>query len=115
MTQKRWKCADCGREWVWGFRWSEEQGCPACHSSSIAQIDYHPIFPGADIETKPEDLPAIVTDADLREMPVNYAQGPPPPIDAQGLPSAIDGGRGRLTPTVLAETRTPLPYEGGYL
>jgi hypothetical protein len=70
MTQTRWFCYDCRREWLphaaagagvlpWlpeqgapasGIvAWDPKHGCPACHSAAIAQIVYESVVPGLDV------------------------------------------------------------------
>lgn len=49
MTQTRWLCHACRREWAYAHGWDQSRGCPACQSHSIESITYKPVFPGADI------------------------------------------------------------------
>lgn len=49
MTQRRWLCEDCGREWLYARNWDESSGCPACHSARVRLVEYRAEFHGADI------------------------------------------------------------------
>lgn len=60
MTQTRWFCASCQREWVSGpnhtvFRcggtvpWTADLGCPVCESAAIERLTYTPAFLGGDL------------------------------------------------------------------
>ena len=54
MTQRRWFCRTCLREWLGHSAagadpWYPEQGCPGCHGSQIEQVEYRPQFPGGDM------------------------------------------------------------------
>ena len=70
MTQQtRWYCHACCRQWVFATNW-DEQTCPTCHGTPIERVTYTPMFPGADIGTKAEDVPR-----DAPELP------PTPEID----------------------------------
>lgn len=59
MTQIRWYCRACTREWVYAYHWTPAQGCPACRSAAIEQVTYQPVFLGADI---PRDGTTQMTD-----------------------------------------------------
>lgn len=56
MTQTRWFCHDCQREWADAWQWKAEHGCPACRSARIEQVLFTPPFPGG-------DLPRLESDA----------------------------------------------------
>jgi len=49
MTQTRWFCSTCKREWVHARHWLPQEGCPGCRSAAIQPVTYTPVFPGADI------------------------------------------------------------------
>lgn len=72
--QTRWTCTDCRREWVdalWTVQnrpW-DRAGCPACGSSSIQQVTYEPVFPGADIGTRVEDVAHLLRGPELPPAP----------------------------------------------
>lgn len=53
MTQTRWFCIDCQREWVYAHHW-DTAACPLCLSPKIEQRTYTPAFAGSDI---PRDAP----------------------------------------------------------
>lgn len=59
MTQKRWRCIDCLRQWVYATNWEADQGCPLCKSSRIEFVTYDAVFAGADIGTTLEELPCV--------------------------------------------------------
>lgn len=83
MTQQRWLCADCGREWLGltetlsksdGIKWQPADGCPGCHSLAIAEVVYTPEFRGADI---PRTAASVVTAAQRAALD---AEPPAPPV-----------------------------------
>ena len=74
MTQKRWQCLACQREWVYATNWEAAQGCPMCKVQTIEQVTYDAAFPGADIGTRAEDLPCIPAPS-----------VPPPPLEREGM------------------------------
>ncbi len=77
MTQTRWFCETCAREWLYAYRWEPAQGCPGCHSSQIRQVRYTPAFAGADIPRETIAAPAVaaprVVDAAPTPLPAQVA------------------------------------------
>lgn len=69
MTQIRWTCQQCQREWVYAANW-DEQSCPVCRSPRIERVTYTPLFAGADYRT---------TTADVADLPP--PSEPAPAID----------------------------------
>lgn len=78
MTQRRWLCATCQREWLangsaMGAQpWVPDEGCPGCRSSQIREVAYEPAFPGADIPrdvVAPPPAPALSTREDVVSAP----------------------------------------------
>lgn len=89
MTQRRWFCRTCLREWLGHSAagadpWYPEQGCPGCHGSQIEQVEYRPRFPGGDIprdaagmahrSLPPYGLPEFVPSRDV--MPLTASLEP---------------------------------------
>jgi hypothetical protein len=73
MTQTRWFCATCSREWVHARGWTETDGCPGCHSSQVRQVTFTAAFPGGDLPRRPQDVP----DVDVRLQSLDYVAPPP--------------------------------------
>ncbi len=65
MTQRRWFCQACQREWLPGAnaaganQWTPEQGCPGCRSAAIAEVQYQSAFAGGDIPREHHAPPLI--------------------------------------------------------
>jgi hypothetical protein len=79
MTQHRWLCDGCGREWLanWGASgvvpWLPESGCPGCGGAAVRHLSYQPEFPGADIPRDGRPLRALAP----LEVPPGAVQPPP--------------------------------------
>lgn len=52
----RWFCDACQREWTYAYGWTPEQGCPACHATTIRRETYQPTFPGGDLPRSQAEL-----------------------------------------------------------
>ena len=111
MTQQRWFCAACSREWVHGGAgtlsarrvvggppryegryWEPALGCPACQSQQIELKVYSAAFPGADFQTKAEDIPI---GADVVERPIaEPSEACLTPYTRENLLLAMAGGGG---------------------
>jgi hypothetical protein len=70
MTQRRWLCRSCDREWVFAAEWTPDAGCPICHAATIEQVLYTPIFPGADIPRMPPAAQLVVAPLIVTPQPV---------------------------------------------
>ena len=59
MTQRRWFCDACTREWLPNTSaagadpWTPLKGCPSCQSAEIHETEYRAEFPGGDIPRTP--------------------------------------------------------------
>jgi hypothetical protein len=53
ITQKRWTCDACHREWVLAMNWTDGAPCPACLAppEHVHIIEFRAPFPGADSDT----------------------------------------------------------------
>jgi hypothetical protein len=76
MASRRWFCGACLREWVFAYRWSPEQGCPACHSANIGEVEYRPAFVGADLSRDDQGYPTHVDTV----APPRWVDVPPAPL-----------------------------------
>lgn len=53
MTQSRFVCHECHRQWVHAQNWTLGMNCPACGSQSPTLETYTPTFPGSDYGATP--------------------------------------------------------------
>lgn len=72
VTQSRWVCRGCRREWVYAEGWNG-QGCPACASAAIERVTFRGLF---DSTTPPEVMADVVArdGADAIEAEANKRQ-----------------------------------------
>ena len=76
MTQARFVCHECHRQWVHAQNWTLGMNCPACGSQSPTLEIYTPVFPGADYA--PSDAAAV-------------GGAPPVTIDVPAEPNPLIG------------------------
>lgn len=68
MTQTRYQCGGCYREWLYAHNW-DGRHCPACGSAAVTRVTYAPVFPGADIATRSEDVAQATPVEEPRVLP----------------------------------------------
>lgn len=74
MTQRRWLCGTCQREWLANSSaaganpWQAADGCPGCHSSQIREVEYTARFPGADIPREHAAAAVVAMPEPLRDV-----------------------------------------------
>lgn len=98
MTQQRWFCTSCKREWVHARLWDAGQNCPACGAppNEVERRQYAAAFPGADIATSPADVALAMQVSD----PVEGVLAVESPAFTEALASAL-ALNGRPMPLVL--------------
>jgi DNA-directed RNA polymerase subunit RPC12/RpoP len=56
MTQTRYVCGECKKQWVFARGWSHGDNCPICGSQQVELVSYTPAYAGADYV--PDETPA---------------------------------------------------------
>ena len=90
-TQRRWRCADCRREWAYAHNWNE-RNCPACGSKLIERVEFQGMY---DIDTPLSMTPK--DDKPAPALPVPGLLG----IDAPPV-TLVAGELRRLTEQIAA-------------
>lgn len=116
LTQSRWLCRTCAREWLDGkyavgamvlhprlglTPWTPDLGCPTCWSAEIEFVTYTPAFLGGDIPRPGEPAPVLSM---AEPEPTSHVQPPPQallaePNEADDLAAqweALAAGQGAL-------------------